>query len=201
MSDRRGRRPQGDQPQAPSGKSRSGAQPVRERTRKRDPDRSSEDKTERGGDAKPQPARGGGGKSSQKKKQRARGRGGDQADQRNQKGRGGAGGRGRGRSGNRSQGGRGGGRGRGPGSDLRAFWGDASALPPAGKDVRITDDEHAVPRSLGEPPLPQQREIAEHYFAAVYDRAVAAAGALAAAGGLIGLDELHDARSRPDSAD
>lgn len=72
------------------------------------------------------------------------------------------------------------------------FWGDPTKLPPARKDVRITDDPHAVPRSLGEPPLPHQREIAEHYFAAVYQRAVATAGALAAAGGLIQLDEVVD---------
>ncbi|MBW3663328.1 MAG: hypothetical protein KY469_09540 [Actinobacteria bacterium] len=201
MSDRRGRRPEGGKSQASSGQRRSGAEPVRERTRKRSPDRSSEEKTERGGDAKTQPARGGGGKQSSQKKQRARGRGGDQSDRRKQQGRGGGAGRGRGRSGNRSQGGRGGGRSRGRGGEVRAFWGDASALPAASNDVRITDDPHAVPRSLGEPPLPQQREIAEHYFAAIYDRAVMAAGALAAAGGLIGLDELRDARSRPDTSD
>lgn len=73
------------------------------------------------------------------------------------------------------------------------FWGDPARLPPPPDGVRITDDPHAVPRSLGEPPLPHQREIAEHYFAAVYDRAVTTAGALAAAGGLIELDELDDA--------
>lgn len=76
--------------------------------------------------------------------------------------------------------------------DGAGFWGDRRELPPARTDVRITDDPHAVPRSLGEPPLPRQRDIAEHYFAVVYQRAVATAEALAAAGGLIELDELAD---------
>lgn len=74
--------------------------------------------------------------------------------------------------------------------DGTTFWGDASALPTDPPEVRITDDAAAVPRSLGEPPLPGHREVAEHYFAAIYDRAVATAGALAAAGGLIEPDQL-----------
>jgi predicted TIM-barrel enzyme len=49
-----------------------------------------------------------------------------------------------------------------------------------------------VPRSLGPPPLPGHENAAEHYFAAVYDRAVTTAGALAAAGGLIDPDALAD---------
>lgn len=73
-----------------------------------------------------------------------------------------------------------------------AFWGEQTTLPPAETDVRINDDPAAVPRSLGPPPLPGHEAIAEHYFAAVYDRAVATAGALAAAGGLIDPDALAD---------
>lgn len=65
------------------------------------------------------------------------------------------------------------------------FWGDPEKLPEPRSDVRITEDPAAVPRSLGTPPLPGQEKVAEHYFAAVYDRAVGVAGALAAAGGLI----------------
>lgn len=65
------------------------------------------------------------------------------------------------------------------------FWGDPEKLPEPRSDVRITEDPAAVPRSLGTPPLPGQEKVAEHYFAAVYDRAVNVAGALAAAGGLI----------------
>lgn len=70
------------------------------------------------------------------------------------------------------------------------FWGDPEKLPEPRPDVRITEDPAAVPRSLGTPPLPGQEKVAEHYFAAVYDRAVGVAGALAAAGGLIDPDAL-----------
>lgn len=77
-----------------------------------------------------------------------------------------------------------------PQQDTTSFWGEASRLPEPKTDVRITDDPDAVPRSLGTPPLPGQEAIAGHYFAAVYDRAVATAGALAAAGGLIDPDAL-----------
>jgi hypothetical protein len=76
------------------------------------------------------------------------------------------------------------------------FWGDQSKLPPARTDVRITDHPAAVPQSLGPPPLPGHESIAEHYFGVVYDRAVATAGALAAAGGLIDPDALTEERSR-----
>lgn len=72
------------------------------------------------------------------------------------------------------------------------FWGDASSLPPARQHVRITEDPAAVARSLGPPPLPGYETIAEHYFAAVYDRAVTLAGALAAVGGLIKPEELQE---------
>ena len=65
------------------------------------------------------------------------------------------------------------------------FWGDPARLPTSHPDIQITDDPAAVPRSLGTPPLPGHEAIAVHYFTAVYDRAVATAGALAAAGGLI----------------
>lgn len=82
------------------------------------------------------------------------------------------------------------GRRKGRGRKGAGFWGDADRLPPAERDVRITEDPSAVPRSLGPPPLPGHEKIAEHYFTAVYDRAVATAGALAAAGGLIGTEEL-----------
>lgn len=70
------------------------------------------------------------------------------------------------------------------------FWGEAAKLPPMRQDVQITPVPSAVPRSLGEPPLPGHEAVAEHYFAAVYDRAVSLAGALAAAGGLIEPEEL-----------
>lgn len=78
------------------------------------------------------------------------------------------------------------------GDETIAFWGDADQLPELRTDVRITDDPAAVPRSLGRPPLPGHEQIAEHYFTAVYDRAVATAGALAAAGGLIDAEALAE---------
>jgi hypothetical protein len=72
------------------------------------------------------------------------------------------------------------------------FWGDPARLPTSHPDIQITDDPAAVPRSLGTPPLPGHEAIAVHYFTAVYDRAVATAGALAAAGGLIDPTSLLD---------
>lgn len=72
------------------------------------------------------------------------------------------------------------------------FFGDPQSLGEEDKTVRITPDPAAVPRSLGKPPLPGHEQIAEHYFAAVYDRAVATAGALAAVAGLIDPAELAD---------
>jgi hypothetical protein len=71
------------------------------------------------------------------------------------------------------------------------FWGRSSALPEARLEVTITPDAAAVPRSLGTPPLAGQEAVADYYFAAVYDRAVMLAGALAAAGGLVEPEELE----------
>jgi hypothetical protein len=77
-------------------------------------------------------------------------------------------------------------------NDAAGFWGEPEALPRVARDVRITDDPAAVPRSLGLPPLPGHEAVAEHYFTVVYERAVATAGALAAAGGLIDLNAVVD---------
>lgn len=76
--------------------------------------------------------------------------------------------------------------------DGAAFWGDDRPLPGGDQRVQMTTDPAAVPRSLGPPPLPGHEAIAAHYFAAVYDRAVTTAGALAAAGGLIDHDAIDD---------
>ena len=78
------------------------------------------------------------------------------------------------------------------GDELAKFWGAAADLPSLGSDIRITDDPAAVPRSLGPPPLPGHEVIAQHYFKAVYDRAVTTAGALAAVGGLIDPETLAE---------
>lgn len=76
--------------------------------------------------------------------------------------------------------------------DGASFWGDPSKLPDARTDVRMTAHPAAIPRSLGPPPLADHESVAEHYFEAIYDRAVTTAGALAAAGGLIDPDALEE---------
>lgn len=70
------------------------------------------------------------------------------------------------------------------------FWGDAAKLPAPKQDVRITTEPAVVPHSLGPPPLPGHETIAEHYFTAIYDKAVTLSGALAAAAGLIDPGDL-----------
>lgn len=77
-----------------------------------------------------------------------------------------------------------------PTTNPAEFWGSAEALPSEKLNVRIAADPSAVVRSLGRPPLSGHHNIAEHYFAAVYERAVGLAGALAVAGDLIEPDEL-----------
>lgn len=77
------------------------------------------------------------------------------------------------------------------------FWGGAEDLPEAEPELRITDDPDAVPRSLGEPPLPGSEAVAGHYLAAIYDRAVGIAGALALANGLIEPDDLPGDATMP----
>lgn len=51
--------------------------------------------------------------------------------------------------------------------------------------ISVTPDPTSTVRSLGKPPLVGREMVAEHYFEAVYQRAVAMAGALAAAGDLL----------------
>ena len=51
--------------------------------------------------------------------------------------------------------------------------------------VTVTTDPTSTVRSLGKPPLGGRETAAEHYFDAVYQRSVAMAAALAAAGGLL----------------
>jgi hypothetical protein len=77
--------------------------------------------------------------------------------------------------------------------DPQIFWGDPSKLAEhtPGRAL-ITSNPSAVVSSLGRPPLSGQQHAAEHYFIAVYDRAVNLAGALAAAGKLIEPEELLD---------
>lgn len=70
------------------------------------------------------------------------------------------------------------------------YWGEVEKLPAPKDTVRITKDPAAVIRSLGRPPLTGHETISEHYFDAVYQRSVALASALAAAGELIDPEEL-----------
>ncbi len=65
------------------------------------------------------------------------------------------------------------------------FWGDLKALPDEQANIRITAQPAAVVKSLGRAPLSGHHNVAEHYFTAVYDRSVALASALAAAGDLL----------------
>ena len=83
------------------------------------------------------------------------------------------------------------------------FWGDASRLPEPRSDVRINPEPAVLPHSLGPPPLPGHETIAEHYFTAIYDKAVNVAGALAAAAGLIEPEDLtpEDATADDDPDD
>ncbi len=61
--------------------------------------------------------------------------------------------------------------------------------------VAVTTDPTSTVRSLGKPPLAGREAAAEHYFEAVYQRAVAMAGALAAAGGLLASDDEESTAS------
>jgi hypothetical protein len=79
------------------------------------------------------------------------------------------------RSGAKGKGGAGGG-------DL---WRAVPAVP-APEPIVPAARPSALIRSLGDPPLQGQGAVAEHYLAAVVERAAGLAAALAAAGGLLG---------------
>jgi hypothetical protein len=72
-------------------------------------------------------------------------------------------------------------------SQVDAFWADNGYQPGAAGRITPTSDPGALPRSLGEPPLAPA--VALHHLDAVYEEAVRAATALAAANGLVALDE------------
>ncbi len=74
----------------------------------------------------------------------------------------------------------------------RDFWdGNRSADEPV-ELVRPSHDPSAMIRSLGPPPLPGRETIAENYFALAFDKAARRAVALAAASGLLDLDDTGD---------
>jgi hypothetical protein len=64
------------------------------------------------------------------------------------------------------------------------LWRPVPELAPP-EPIRPAVDPGAVVRSLGTPPLPGQGAVADHYIAAVVERAAGLATALAAAGGLL----------------
>jgi hypothetical protein len=71
------------------------------------------------------------------------------------------------------------------------FWGkDDNDREPV--KLRPTGDPAAMVRSLGAPPLPLDPGLVERHLTAVYEEAVRAATALAAANGLLQEDEDRD---------
>jgi hypothetical protein len=85
-------------------------------------------------------------------------------------------------------GGHGGGQGqRRQGDSSGRFWGDTAAKRATPSAIRPTPDPAALVKSLGNPPL---SPTASHQLAVVYEEAVRAATALAAANGLLDVDEL-----------
>lgn len=69
------------------------------------------------------------------------------------------------------------------------FWGDPEAEREEVPRVSAAADPTAMVRSLGPAPLAGRENVAEHYFAAVYERAAALGGALAATSGLLDAPE------------
>ena len=104
-------------------------------------------------------------------------------------------GNGKGGQGGNSQGGHQGGQGHGHGqqsqrrqADTAArFWGDPTVKRSTPTSIRPTPDPGALVRSLGNPPL---SATASHQLAVVYEEAVRAATALAAANGMLDVEDL-----------
>lgn len=68
------------------------------------------------------------------------------------------------------------------------FW-RAAPEPPEPEEIDPSDHPTALIHSMGQPPLPGQTSVAEHYFAAVVERAAAVATAVAASAGLLEEDD------------
>jgi hypothetical protein len=79
------------------------------------------------------------------------------------------------------------GQGRRQGDSAARFWGDPATKRAEPTSIRPTPDPAALVKSLGNPPL---SPTASHQLAVVYEEAVRAATALAAANGLLDVDEL-----------
>ena len=74
-----------------------------------------------------------------------------------------------------------------PADASRRFWGEPTIE--AAPKIRPTQDAAALVRSLGPAPLAGRETVAEHYFAAVYEKAASRAGALGMAAGLLELPD------------
>jgi hypothetical protein len=69
------------------------------------------------------------------------------------------------------------------------FWGTAAPQPEGPAPIRPTSDPAVVVRSLGPAPLAVDPVVVERHLTAVYEEAVRAATALAAANGLLATDD------------
>jgi hypothetical protein len=72
------------------------------------------------------------------------------------------------------------------------FWGREKTEHDMAVIIRPSDDPTAMIRSLGPPPLPGGETVAEHHFAATYQKAATLALALAAASGLLDTSDHDD---------
>ncbi len=73
-----------------------------------------------------------------------------------------------------------------PPSKAQAFWASNRYEPSPSPQITPTSDPGSLPRSLGDPPLAPA--VSQHHLDAVYEEAVRAAVALAAANGLVAAD-------------
>jgi hypothetical protein len=71
------------------------------------------------------------------------------------------------------------------GSGQPGFWGWPDRPPETPAPIRATPDPSAIPRSLGDPPLGANPSVTQRHLALVYEEAVRAATALAAANNLL----------------
>ena len=72
------------------------------------------------------------------------------------------------------------------------FWGTSYEPAPVTTSIRPTPDAGVLVRSLGSPPLAFDSNVAARHLTAVYEEAVRAATALAAANGLLADPEVDD---------
>jgi hypothetical protein len=84
----------------------------------------------------------------------------------------------------------------GPQSKAAPFWSDNGYEPGPSPKIRPTSEPGALPRSLGDPPLAPA--VTQHHLDAVYEEAVKAATALAAANGLVAAEADADGSGSSD---